>query len=110
MLKIQFITFSLSDYRAHVKAQETDRLELLSLKDSYEKKEIEWNKESSELRVQEIELREASVRHIKKPVDNQRCTLHSESYFILFLTGKNRTTKPRTEKQNECSTTRAGQQ
>lgn len=45
----------------HLKAQEADRLKLLSWKDEYEKKEIDWNKQSSELRVQVIELSEANV-------------------------------------------------
>lgn len=31
------------------------------LKDMYEKKEVEWNKSSSELRVQNIELGESNV-------------------------------------------------
>lgn len=45
----------------HLKGQEADRLKLLSWKDEYEKKEIDWNKQSSELRGQVIELSEANV-------------------------------------------------
>lgn len=47
--------------RTHLKTQESERLKLLSLKDAYEKKEIEWNKESSELHGQLIELTESNV-------------------------------------------------
>lgn len=45
-----------------MKTQESERIKLLNLKDMYEKKEIEWNKLSSELRVQAIELGESNVR------------------------------------------------
>lgn len=48
-------------HRTHLKAQESERLKLLSLKDAYEKKEIEWNKESSDLHGQLIELTESNV-------------------------------------------------
>ncbi|XP_055296946.1 rab GTPase-binding effector protein 1 isoform X2 [Sitodiplosis mosellana] len=46
----------------HLKAQESERLKLLNLKDLYEKKEIEWNKQSSELRGQLIELNESNEK------------------------------------------------
>lgn len=49
--------------RIHLKAQESERIKLINLKDLYENKEIEWNKQSSEMRVQLIELRESSVSH-----------------------------------------------
>lgn len=48
-------------FRTHLKAQEIERQKLISIKDAYEKKEIDFNKQSSELRVQVIELREANV-------------------------------------------------
>lgn len=44
-----------------LKTQESERNKLLNLKDMYEKKEVEWNKLSSELRVQSIELGESNV-------------------------------------------------
>lgn len=44
-----------------MKAQEIERQKLINIKDAYEKKEIDFNKQSSELRVQVIELREANV-------------------------------------------------
>lgn len=53
------ITFNF--FRTHLKAQEIERQKLISIKDAYEKKEIDFNKQSSELRVQVIELREANV-------------------------------------------------
>lgn len=48
----------------HLKAQDSERIKLLNLKDSYEKKEIEWNKQSSELRGQLIELSESNVSEL----------------------------------------------
>lgn len=48
-------------YRTRLKSTDIDRTRLITLKDSYEKKEIELNKLSSELRVQVIELRETNV-------------------------------------------------
>lgn len=51
----------LNFFRTHLKAQEIERQKLISIKDAYEKKEIDSNKQSSELRVQVIELREANV-------------------------------------------------
>lgn len=47
--------------RTHCKVQESERVKLLNLKDMYEKKESDWNKESSELHGQLIELRESNV-------------------------------------------------
>lgn len=51
-------------FRTHVKAQEIERQKLISTKDAYEKKEIDFNKQSSELRVQVIELRETNVSFV----------------------------------------------
>lgn len=48
-------------YRTHLKTIDADRNKLLALKDAFEKKEIDFNKQSSELRVQVIELRESNV-------------------------------------------------
>lgn len=56
-----FYLFFYTIFRTHLKAQETERVKLLALKDSYEKKESEWNKESSQLRGQVIELTESIV-------------------------------------------------
>lgn len=49
-------------FRDHIRTQETQRDKLLSLKETFEQKEIEFNKQSSELRVQVIELQESNVR------------------------------------------------
>lgn len=42
----------------------------MNLKDSYEKKEIEWNKQSSELRGQLIELSESNVSELPNIIPN----------------------------------------
>lgn len=44
-----------------MKAQEIERQKLINIKDAYENKEIDFNKQSSELRVQVIELQESNV-------------------------------------------------
>lgn len=58
------LVLSFHSNRSHVKAQENERLRLMSIKDAFEKKENETNKLLSELRVQVIELREANVSPI----------------------------------------------
>lgn len=57
-----FIHLPFIPRRNLLKTQESERNKLLNLRDMYEKKEVEWNKLSSELRVQSIELGEANVR------------------------------------------------
>ncbi|XP_031625433.1 rab GTPase-binding effector protein 1 isoform X2 [Contarinia nasturtii] len=46
----------------HLKAQESERLKLLDLKDKSEKRENEWNKESSDLHGQLIELNQTKEK------------------------------------------------
>lgn len=48
-------------HRTNLKAQATERVKLLNWKETFEKKEIDWNKQSSELRGQLIELSESNV-------------------------------------------------
>lgn len=62
-----------------MKAQEIERQKLINIKDAYEKKEIDFNKQSSELRVQVIELREANVSFALE----FRVKQLTEHYFFL---------------------------
>lgn len=75
-----------------MKAQESERLKLLASKDAYEKKEIDWNKQSSELRVQVIELGESNVRL------TSRSNFFSEIKIFNFFVGETRTIKLGAEK------------
>lgn len=68
-------------FRTHLKAQESERLRLLNLKDIYEKKENEWNKQSSELNGQLIELRESYVSTIFDQVFSRI----QSNYFALHM-------------------------
>lgn len=48
--------------RTQLKAEQSERLKLMNLKDDFEKKENDWNKERSDIRGQIITLTEANVR------------------------------------------------
>lgn len=47
--------------RTQLKAEQSERSKLMSLKDDFEKKENDWNKERSDIRGQIIALTEANV-------------------------------------------------
>lgn len=49
-------------FRTQLKAEQSERLKLVNLKDDFEKKESDWNKERSEIRGQAIALTESNVR------------------------------------------------
>lgn len=49
-------------FRTQLKAEQSERLKLMNLKDDFEKKENDWNKERSEIRGQAIALNESNVR------------------------------------------------
>lgn len=48
-------------FRTQLKAEQSERIKLMNLKDDFEKKENDWNKERSEIRGQIIALTEANV-------------------------------------------------
>lgn len=58
---LMFYLFVHSQNRDHIRAQDAQRDKLESLKGTFDQKEIEFNKQSSELRVQVIELQESNV-------------------------------------------------
>lgn len=47
--------------RTQLKTEQSERLKLMNLKDEFEKKENDWNKERSDIRGQIIALTEANV-------------------------------------------------
>lgn len=49
-------------FRTQLKAEQSERLKLMSLKDDFEKKENDWNKERSDIRGQIIALTESNVK------------------------------------------------
>lgn len=49
-------------HRTQLKTEQNDRFKLMNLKDDFEKKENDWNKERSEIRGQAIVLTETNVK------------------------------------------------
>lgn len=68
-----------------MKAQDSERVKLLNLKDSYEKKEIEWNKQSSELRGQLIELSESNVSELPNIVSKNDDFDTEVTNFFIYI-------------------------
>lgn len=64
-------------FRTQLKAEQSERLKLMNLKDDFEKKENDWNKERSEIRGQIIALTEANVRLF---------SINCNEYILINLT------------------------
>lgn len=60
-IEISLTSLMVSSFRTQLKAEQSERLKLMNLKDDFEKKENDWNKERSEIRGQIIALNEANV-------------------------------------------------
>lgn len=73
--------FSFDFCRTQLKAEQSERLKLMSLKDDFDKKENDWNKERSDIRGQIITLTEANVRSF---LHKYKCSIKPSIDCLIF--------------------------